>query len=64
MHDPVKTNLRAVEMTQWVKGLATKHDDLGSVTGSHMVEGENQLLLVTQPLPPPQHMYMQQVNVI
>lgn len=63
MHDPVKTSLRAVEMTQWVKGLATKHDDLGSVTGSHMV-GENQLLLVTQPLPPPQHMYMQQVNVI
>lgn len=39
-------------MTQWVKGLATKHDDLGSVTRSHMVEGENQLLQVTQPLAP------------
>ena len=32
------------EMAQQVKALATKSDDLSSISGTHIVEGENQLL--------------------
>ena len=30
-------------MAQWVKALATKLDDLGSMPRTHMMEGKNQL---------------------
>ena len=30
-------------MAQWVKGLATKVDDLSSILGAHMVERESAL---------------------
>lgn len=36
--------MRAVEMAQWTKALATKPHDLGLSPGSHVVEGESQLL--------------------
>lgn len=39
-----KNNSGAGEMAQQVKGLATKPDDLSSVPGAYMVEGENQFL--------------------
>lgn len=33
------------ELAHLVEGTAAKPDDLGSVLGSHMIEGKNQLLL-------------------
>lgn len=33
--------LEAGEMTEWVKALASKPEDLSLIPGSHMVEGEN-----------------------
>lgn len=34
------TNLLAGEIAQWVKAFAWKHDDLGSISGVHVLEGE------------------------
>lgn len=34
------------EVSQWVKGLAAKPDELSSISGIHMVEGKNQHLQV------------------
>lgn len=31
----------ASEVAQWIKGLATKPEDLSSIPGSHIEEGEN-----------------------
>jgi hypothetical protein len=31
-------------MAQWIKALAAKHDDLSSIPGTNMMEGEKQLL--------------------
>lgn len=33
--------IRVSDMTQWVKGLAARSDDLSSVPGTYAVEGEN-----------------------
>ena len=33
-------------MAQWVKGLATKPDDLSSIPGTHTMEGENWFLSI------------------
>lgn len=33
--------LRGLKMVQWLKGLATKHDDLSLIPRPHVVEGEN-----------------------
>lgn len=35
-----KPNLLAGEIAQWGKAFAWKHDDLGSIPGVHVVEGE------------------------
>jgi hypothetical protein len=34
-------------MAQWVKAFATKPEDLSSVPGSHLVEGENYRMKIT-----------------
>lgn len=36
--------VRVSEMTQLVKALATKPDDLSLISGTHIVEGEHKLL--------------------
>lgn len=43
IQEVLKISLRAVEMAQWAKTLATKAGDLGVSPGSHVVEWENQL---------------------
>lgn len=45
---------RVSMMAQWVKALDAKPDDLSSVPGIHIIEGENQLLEVVLWLP---HVY-------
>lgn len=39
------------EMAWWIKVLATVPDDLGSISGTYMVQGENQLPQVAASLP-------------
>ena len=42
----LKYRPRASEMAQLERGLAAKADSLSSIPGTHMVEGENQLLQI------------------
>jgi hypothetical protein len=35
-----KTPIRSREKAQWIKMLAAKSDDLGSILRTHMMEGE------------------------
>lgn len=40
----LKNNTGIGEMVQWVKVMETKPGDLSLIPGTHMVEGERQLL--------------------
>lgn len=42
----IKT-VRGDEITQWVKALAAKPDDLSSIPGTHLMEAENLCKLVS-----------------
>lgn len=48
---PPKETLGDAKMTQRVKGLAAKPDNLGSVPGTHTGKGENQLLQIVLSYP-------------
>lgn len=39
----IRLGFGAGKMAHWVRMLATKHGNLSSFSGTHMVEGENQL---------------------
>lgn len=42
----LKEFLRANKVTQWVMALAAKPEDLSSIPGTHMLEGEKEILQV------------------
>lgn len=45
-YSAAKKEWRGGERAQWIKGPATKADDLISISKTHMMEGEIQLLKI------------------